>query len=392
MTFKKTIGKLHLWLGFASGVLVFFLGITGCILAYQREIENATQEYRYVKQQQKSYLPPTLLRQFADQALPGKHIHSLSYAHGKASQAVYFSLDPEYYHIVYLDPYTGTVLKTKDMDQDFFRFMIMGHYYLWLPPNVGQPILASATLIFVVMLITGIVLWWPKNKAARKQRFTIKWNAKWRRVNYDAHNVLGFYLSWVAVFIGGTGLVMGFQWFAKSVYWTASGGKQLVEFYEPTSVVDKGVVAVNQPAVDQIWRQKMQTLDLITGQLEMHFPETDTASVETAYNPDPSTYWKTDYQYYDQYTLKEIPVTHGYGRFKEASVADKIIRMNYDIHVGAIGGLAGKTIAFFASLLAASLPVTGTMIWWGRRKKSKEAVVKPAATVRARGKKEVVNS
>jgi uncharacterized iron-regulated membrane protein len=25
------------------------------------------------------------------------------------------------------------------------------------------------------MLITGIVLWWPKNKAARKQRFSFKW-------------------------------------------------------------------------------------------------------------------------------------------------------------------------------------------------------------------------
>ncbi|WP_277619996.1 PepSY-associated TM helix domain-containing protein [Rufibacter ruber] len=221
MTFKKLIGKLHLWLGFISGLLVLFLGLTGCILAYQREIEDATQGYRYVEPRPQAYLPPTQLRQFADQALPGKHIHSLSYAHGKASQAVYFSFDPEYYYIVYLDPYTGQVLKNKDMSQDFFRFIINGHYYLWLPPNVGQPILASATLIFVFMLISGIVLWWPRNKAARKQRFTIKWNAKWRRVNYDAHNVVGFYVSWVAIFLALTGLVMGFKWFAGSVYWAA---------------------------------------------------------------------------------------------------------------------------------------------------------------------------
>ncbi|MCK7554360.1 PepSY domain-containing protein [Chitinophaga sedimenti] len=47
--------------------------------------------------------------------------------------------------------------------------------------------------------------------------------------------------------------------------------------------------------------------------------------------------------------------------------------MNYDIHVGAIGGLTGKFIAFFASFICASLPVTGFLVWWGRRKK------KPAA-------------
>jgi uncharacterized iron-regulated membrane protein len=46
--------------------------------------------------------------------------------------------------------------------------------------------------------------------------------------------------------------------------------------------------------------------------------------------------------------------------------------MNYDIHVGAIGGITGKVIAFLASLMAASMPVTGFMIWWGRRKKTKE--------------------
>jgi len=45
--------------------------------------------------------------------------------------------------------------------------------------------------------------------------------------------------------------------------------------------------------------------------------------------------------------------------------------MNYDMHTGAVLGLPGKIAAFFASLVAASLPITGFMIWWGRRKKNK---------------------
>jgi len=43
--------------------------------------------------------------------------------------------------------------------------------------------------------------------------------------------------------------------------------------------------------------------------------------------------------------------------------------MNYDIHVGAIAGLTGKVIAFIASLVCASLPVTGFLIWWGKKYK-----------------------
>ncbi|MEM6845014.1 MAG: PepSY-associated TM helix domain-containing protein [Bacteroidota bacterium] len=38
--FKKYIGQLHLWLGLASGIIVFMLGITGCILAFEDEISD----------------------------------------------------------------------------------------------------------------------------------------------------------------------------------------------------------------------------------------------------------------------------------------------------------------------------------------------------------------
>jgi uncharacterized iron-regulated membrane protein len=50
--------------------------------------------------------------------------------------------------------------------------------------------------------------------------------------------------------------------------------------------------------------------------------------------------------------------------------------MNYDIHTGAILGLPGKILMFFASLICATLPVTGFVIWWGRRKKSPKHIRK----------------
>ncbi|MEL7268293.1 MAG: PepSY-associated TM helix domain-containing protein [Bacteroidota bacterium] len=44
--------------------------------------------------------------------------------------------------------------------------------------------------------------------------------------------------------------------------------------------------------------------------------------------------------------------------------------MNYDIHIGAIGGLAVKVIAFISSLIIASLPITGILLWYGRKYKA----------------------
>ncbi len=323
--------------------------------------------YQQVVPQNAPYLLPTQIKQIAEAKLPGKHLHSVQYgARDKAVVVTFYGLDPDYYYAIYVNPYSGEVLKVKNMDRDFFRIILMGHYYLWLPHEVGQRIAIYSTIIFVVMMITGLILWWPRSKAAARQRFSIKWSAAWRRKNYDLHNVLGFYMTWVVIFIAITGLVFGWQLLANAIYKTA-GGKKSLTYAEPLSDTTKIAQAVSMP-VDKLWLQVQQEhRDAET--IDMHFPSTDSSSIEVAVNTDADTYWKTDYRFFDQYTMKELPVNHIYGRFKDAKAADKLLRMNYDIHVGAIWGLPGKILAFCGSLIAASLPVTGFMIWWGRRKK-----------------------
>jgi uncharacterized iron-regulated membrane protein len=370
MTVKKIIGKVHLWLGFTSGIIVFIIAITGCLYAFQAEISALTgKAYRHVAPQNAPYLQPTQLKEIAEKQLPGKHLHSVQYgARNEAVVATFYNFEEgnEYYYMMYANPYSGEVMKVKNMDRDFFRIVLLGHYYLWLPTAVGQRITIYATIIFVVMMITGIILWWPGNKAAANQRFSIKWNAAWRRKNYDLHNVLGFYMTWVVIFMAITGLIFGWQLLANAIYKTA-GGKKSLTYQEPLSDTTKIAQAALLP-VDQLWRQ-MQQEHKDAETIEMHFPGTDKSAIEVAVNTDADTYWKTDYRFFDQYTLKELPVQHIYGRFKDAKGPDKLLRMNYDIHVGAIWGLPGKILAFFASLIAASLPITGFIVWWGRRKK-----------------------
>lgn len=362
---KKVIRYIHLWLGLTSGLVVVLLGATGCILAFELEIRNATEGFRRVDQRNTAYLPPSVLKSIADKHFTSKKTLGVEYpGRNKAAVAMYY--DELHFEQLFIDPYEGTVLKHKDMTKDFFRIVLDGHFYLWLPHHIGQPIAASATLIFLLMMITGLVLWWPKNKAARKQRFKIKWNARWRRKNYDLHNVLGFYMTWVAIFLAITGLVMGFEWFAKSVYWVSSGGEAMVAHEHPVSDTTKKT-GVN--IADSLWSWKLN--EIKTGEsISVWFPSLPTDAIEVVINHRPGTYYKSDFFHYDQYTGEELQAAGSFGgRFADAKLADKIVRMNYDIHVGAVLGITGKIIAFFASLIATSLPITGFLIWRGRRRK-----------------------
>jgi uncharacterized iron-regulated membrane protein len=345
------------------------IALTGCIYAFQAEIQDAVQEYRYVQKQERNFLPPSILKKIAEQIFPDKHLHAVLYSGpDRAAQVIFFSFDPEYYDVVYLNPYSGDLLKIKDMETDFFHIILDGHFYLWLPPEVGQPLAATFTLIFVVMLISGLILWWPRKKKDSRQRFTIKWNGKWRRRNYDLHNVVGFYAMLIALLLSLTGLVWGFQWFANGVHAVAGGSKSLV-YADPlsdTTIKYEG----KRPAIDEVYF-RMTAAHPEAKSIEVHIPSTPEVAIAANSNPDLETYWKIDYRYFDQNTLKEIPVDHIYGRFSEAQAADKIIRLNYDIHTGAVFGLWGKAIAFIASLICASLPVTGFVIWLGRKNKTK---------------------
>ncbi len=370
MTAKKIIGRIHLWLGLTSGLLVVFLGITGCILAFETEIRSVTEPFRCVAVEEGSnYLPPSQLKAIAEKHLVAKKAWGVEYpGQGKAAIASYY--DEDNYEIVFMNPYSGAVLQHKNMNRDFFRVVLDGHFYLWLPHEIGQPVMASATLIFLIMMISGLVLWWPRNKAARKQRFSVKWNATFKRKNYDLHNVLGFYMTWIAIFIAVTGLVFGFQWFAKSLYWVTSGGQVQAENKHPVSDTTKKNAYINM--ADRLWQQHISNI-YPEESVGVYFANEPTDPVEIVVNHRPGTYYNSDFLHYDQYTGKLMPAEGSYeGKFTEAKLADKIVRMNYDIHVGAVLGLTGKIMAFCGSLIAASLPVTGFLIWRGRSRKAKQ--------------------
>lgn len=337
--------------------------------------------WRFVEARDQAFVPPSQLLDTAKAYMPGMKPTGLTYSNREGAAAVgyHFTEDgKDKFSVIFMNPYTGEMLKKMQTlgngEFDFFKFIIDGHRALWLPYEIGRPIVGIATLIFIFMLFSGLIMWWPKrwNKSTYKKSFNIKWSGSFKRVNYDLHNVLGFYTLVLAFILGVTGLVLSFQWFAESFYYITSGGETLQEHHHPHSDISRAGLVENDSisALDKAWYKVLAMEKYAQGfYMTPYITHPDDAIEIIAYQDHGSWYNRNEY-YFDQYTLERYRVKGDI--YQEAAFADKLTMLNYDIHVGAVWGLPGKILAFLVSLVSASLPVTGFLIWWNRKKKNKK--------------------
>jgi uncharacterized iron-regulated membrane protein len=376
MKLKKLAGKIHLWFGLPTGLVVFIIGITGAIYCFAPELQNL-QSYRSVKRENKSFLPPSRIKEISEAALPGKILQRIYYEDRDKAIMVLFSKKDEYSYSVFLNPYNGQVLKLRNNNRDFLSVVLQIHRTLKIP--VGHEIIRWSTVIFLLLVITGIILWWPKNKRTAKQGFKIMWRAHPKRFNYDLHKVLGFYASWIAIFSATTGLMFAFESYANFIYDITGASHSIIQKKPPISYTPHTNTPGIEP-IDRAWQKVEPELYLKYASVIFVLPATKQGPILLRANPERSTLYKTDFRYFDQYSGLEIPGAFVWGRYGDAKItADFIKRMNYDLHTGAMFGLTGRTALFFIALAVASLPVTGFYFWWGKKFKKKIPVVRHAS-------------
>ncbi|WP_165503555.1 PepSY-associated TM helix domain-containing protein [Pedobacter hiemivivus] len=367
MKVKKIIGQIHLWLGLASGLVVFILGITGAIYAFSDEIK----ELIYKDRLQVSVpdgavrLPLSQLKLIAEEAIGKDRKISraeLSQSPGRTYMFRAMKLNRkafgywnyyQYYDKVYLNPYTGQVVFKEDAKREFFTVVLALHMNLLLGNNVGHFVVRWSVVCFVILLISGIVLWWPKNWKPKqlKKSFKVKWNAKFKRLNYDLHNVLGFYSFLALMVIALTGLMWSFELTTENKAKVLSDTTQVSEIMPNDLILGQALKASPR-----------------TAYFLYNFPSANSGTVNvSAYQSEMRLYDRVQYKF-DRYSGKLLQKGDAFGQL---SLGAKVIAMNYDLHTGSVLGLGGKLLTFLAGLIAAGLPVTGFLIWWRRGKQLK---------------------
>ena len=382
MKLKKLIAQIHLWLGLVVGLIVIIIALSGAIYCFAPELQHLTQSYRKVEVQNIAFLPPSQIKQIAEKELPGKAAKRIYYGNKEQSVQVLFRDKEKYSYSVFIDPYNGYVLKVRNNKKDFFSVTLELHRTLLIP--YGHEVVRWSTVAFFIIIVSGLVMWWPRNKRATKQGFTIKLRASPKRLNYDLHRVLGFYASWVILLTVFTGLMFAFDNFADLTYKLTGSKRSIVQKKPP--VIDTTLLS-NVDALNSVWAHVQHDLHHRYAAMLFVLPDKKTDPLLLRANPESKTLYKTDFRYFNPNTAQEIPGAYVWGNYADAkTVADNIKRMNYDIHTGAAWGLPGRIAIFFAALIVASLPVTGFYIWWGKRKKTtaakKYASLKPAIPVR----------
>lgn len=374
-----------MWIGLLSGIVVIVLGLTGCILVFVEEIRPLVYADRLeVKSVSGNRLAMQDMLQKAKSiwgknkpvsALeigndPGQTWQFRSYREDTNSGHWYWN-EKEFYESLFMDPYTGQLIMHEQSEFEFFRVILYLHWSLLLKTELGQPVVGVVTLLYVLSLLTGLYLWWPKNKKARRVRFWFKWKkgTGLKRKNYDLHNILGFYAFSVGLVIAFTGMVWAFPVLDRGLQHLLDTGKGSIK----TSTASVHTV----PEVNAVPESsENKGLDFIYADIKKKYPK---AKAYHFYFPNNKSSKVTVLARYEP-TLKTVVMQYNMfsgqlletSTFEDKSNGEKFSSMNYDIHTGSILGLPGKILAFLGSLISASLPLTGFLIWynkkWGKRR------------------------
>ena len=386
---KKWSAKLHLWFGLSVGLIVFIVSLTGTMYVFIDEIQGALRkEAIYVKPETITQQPMAIevlkekISMEVNEKFPISTVE-IPLDKNKSYEFVYLERDKKgwnyfqeikIYKAVYVNQYTGEILGIYNEKYDLFPILKSIHWSLLLKADWGKYVVGIPVVLFIILLITGIVLWWPINKKARKSRLTFDWkNVKtWKRKNYDLHNILGFYASFFALIMSLSGIYFAYPWVKNAFNVTLSGSVDLpkdLEIKSPDSLLSKNT----------------SVYDLIALETKKHYPESSSFRLplngknkkgKELQNIPVIVYEKEGRHshrsqiIFDKYTAKLLSnKTH-----RSLNNAEKYALANYDVHTGSYFGLFGKIIWFLAGLICTSLPVTGFLIWWGKQKKGKKKI------------------
>lgn len=358
MVLKNIIRKLHLWLGLFSGIIVFIIALTGCVYVFKEEITSFTNsDFEVVKRQDSSRVS---LDEVIDSYHKNHPENELLFINQKESEPnATIILGNKEVQVAY-NPYNGNEVMAMQSSESFFALVLEIHRTLLLG-EIGEHIIAITTVIFLFMLLSGLVLWFPTHLVKLKSFFTVS-NKSFKRLNFDLHRIGGFYSFLVLVFIASTGLFFSYDFVKKAVY----------------VVVDSKPYNKWGPNSGEQKESKADIAEIYT-QIQKKYPNCIESSIYYPKETDGSIRVKLKYTYkfipkyntffIDQYSGKLLQSD----LYKNATTAEHIKNSIFGIHTGSIFGLFGKVIAFLAVFIAASLPITGFLMW--KRKQNRKSKI-----------------
>lgn len=379
---KKTFRKIHLWLAVPFGLIITIICFTGALLVFEDQVTQLTNRHLYYVESPGSQPLPvgTLVEKVESQLTKGATITGVT-IYPQPDRSYQVNLSAPKGTAVYIDPYTGEVLG-QSQRTPFFRTVFMLHRWLLDSQPAdggifwGKRITGISTLLFVIILLSGIVIWWPRSRKGLKNGIQIALRKGKTCFWHDLHAAGGIYVLLLVLVMALTGLTWSFDWY-KNAFYTLFG------------------VETTAPAKGPAPKEKSPQGPQPGTTTEATAPVTPFACWQQVYdqvaaeNPDRLKIEITDgtasvsnirygnIRGTDRYTFDpQSGQITGASLYKDTGNSGKIRGWIYSVHTGAWGGNLTRIIWFLAALLGATLPLTGYYLWIKRlyRKRHNRAV------------------
>lgn len=208
---RRTLWRWHFFAGLFCLPFVAFLSLTGAIYLFKPQIDDWI-DWRYDHLATVLSPSPTRDVQAALSAVPQGAFLAYELPRTSQSAARVLVSRPDGVAVrVYVDRNTHTILKTVLEESRFERLVFRLHGQLLLG-NVGSVIMEMVASWTIVLIVTGVLLWWPRHQRGLAGIVYPRLRTKGRTCWRDLHAVTGVWTSVFLVLFLVSGLPWSFVW------------------------------------------------------------------------------------------------------------------------------------------------------------------------------------
>jgi uncharacterized iron-regulated membrane protein len=383
----RAVWRWHFYAGVFCIPLVIWLACTGSIYLFKPQIERwLDRPYDHLALDGRRATPEQIANAGMD-AVPGSSLHyyELPPSEDPAARVIVGVGKQEYR--VYVNPENLRVLKVISEDKRPMQIIFRLHGEL-LAGDWGSRVVELAASWAIVLIVSGLYLWWPRRTEKLAGVLWIRLNEGGRIFWRDLHAVTGIWVSGFALFLLLTGLPWAKGWGAyfKEIRsltgtavsrqdWTAGRSGVLAE----REAMNRNSMAaqVSEHAGHMghaMARMKgegayrpLDRLVPIAARLNLAYP----VQVMPAMAVNGPWTIKSDAQNRTLRTTISVDSATGdivsREDFHQRHLIDRIVGVGIAAHEGQLFGIANQLVSLATAMGLVLLSVSATVMWWRRR-------------------------
>ena len=207
----RTVWRWHFYAGLLCLPFIAWLATTGSIYLFKPQIESWLERPYDRLAMTAPAQPPSAQVKAALAAAPGTTLRAYELPQSPTSAARVIVSRGAKQVRVYVRPDTLQVLKVVNEDDRIMRVIFRLHGEL-LAGDRGSNLVELAACWAIVMLITGLFLWWPRSATGLAGVLWPRLGGGARQFWRDLHAVTGVWVSLFAIFLLLTGLPWAKNW------------------------------------------------------------------------------------------------------------------------------------------------------------------------------------